>query len=721
MVTGDEGGIQMSRRPGRTRRALRSLPGVVLAGVLIGAVGTAGGATPPAPETGHAAATVTLPRVTVVDASGATHAVELGTVGSSAVTDATLLASLGLTGTSVLGTALPSWQVDSAGGPVTGDQQVPIAAPGVSGGIDLVGYDVQAAATSAHAGLGSLTGTLTTTPVDLHVDLGQHGLDASATSTGSSAALALTVSGLHLSLGDLLPANVLAGLPLPTLLGLASAVDLTTPAGIDGVPAALTDLVTRLDDVTDAAADLTQARQALADLLASLPTTAAAQQALDDAESQLAADLTALQAAQDQLAADTATVQSLTAQVASLTTQLADPLLTPLQLLQLQSQLGAAQPQLTQATAAVAADQALITTLQQQVNTDQAAVAAAQQSLDALVATLAGNVQVADAQALVAQLTATLTGLVTQLTDAIGALPNIGTLLDQLRTALAAAPLLDVGTLGATLDASADDTAGSGAVSCTVTGATALGQPVPVGPCSALVARFADVRAAVAGVLAQLPASGVPAPVLDGLAPATTGAEAADTDVSTAGSAALTPLHLAVPATSLNAVTDSTTASLLTALGATEQQLAALGLPAVTSTLTGPLADLSTAAGALPTGAAVSGLRTVGLDVSLVGLQTSATYHRPAPTGTGGSVGTGNGGGAAGGSQGSPARSPSAPGAPSTPDGPRKPPADRTTEASPPPRLPFTGSDVATETALGLLLALVGGHVVVLGRRRRAI
>src|SRR3954452_12434849 len=104
----------------------RVIAGLVLSGLGLVSVGTARGVAAPAPQTGHADATVTLPKIVITDPTGSAHTVELGSVGSGAVTDTGLLASLGLRGAALLGTPLPDWQVDSGSGPMTGDSSVPL-------------------------------------------------------------------------------------------------------------------------------------------------------------------------------------------------------------------------------------------------------------------------------------------------------------------------------------------------------------------------------------------------------------------------------------------------------------------------------------------------------------------------------------------------------------------------------------------------------------------
>ena len=731
-------------------------------------VGSASGSNPPPPSTGQAISSIQLPRITITDAGGNTHTVDLGALTAQALTDTDLAASLGVNGGALLGAPLPGWGVDTSGGPQSGNHDIALTSGSAAADVNIVGYDVNAANQTAHSTFDALTGTATTTPLTVQLDLGQHGVDADVQPDTSSSAVSLTVTGLHVDLGDLLSSDVLDALPLSGLVDLVSGLGLPLPAGAGTVVGQLGTITGELANVQDAATQLASAQSALATLLLSLPSTTAAQQTLTDAESQLAADLAALQSAQQQLGVDTTTAQSLTTQLAAanadvtywtgqvndLTAQLATLLADPLQAVQaaqVAAQLQSAQTALTaaQATAAalqvqldqantdVAADQQLVTTVQQQVAADQAAVTIAQTALDALVAAIVStNQAVADAQATVDALTTALTGQINGLQNDLAGLPDLTTLRAQLVSTLTAAPLLDVGTLGATISSTATDGSGTGTVTCNVTGASVLGQPIPGGPCADLVSRFTDITTALSGALAQLPLGQPVAPALGGLAQSTTVTNPTPTDTDTSGSAGLTPLHLDLPAATLAALSDPAVSDLAAALAPTQLALAGLGMPAATSALTGSLGTLGTTVAALPSGAGLAGLHTLGIDISLFGLATSAVHHRSLPAtppggagSTSGSGGGSSGGGVGGGGgmatgggtdNGGTVANPADPGEPHHPTPPPAGvPPQRTTTHSPLPSLPFTGDDIAVDLAAGLSLLLAGAQLLVFGRSRR--
>lgn len=741
---------------------------------LVGGAVAASGATTPAPDTGSATSTITLPALTITDASGVAHVVSLGAITSNASTDL-LLASLGLADGNVLGSALPGWTASTSGGSQSGDHSVPVSSSMANGGVTLAGYEVAAGTGAAHSTLGALTGSLAASAFGTSVSLGQNGLSTSSDSTGSHGTLAVHVVGANIHLGDLLPTDVLDALPLSQLLTFAQGLQLGIPSDVTTTVTQLTNLTTLLNQLQTTASGLTAAQAQLAGLLQNIPGTQAAQQALDAAEQQLATALSQLSGAQQQLAQDQAAAQSLQNQVAAATNSVASAqsalaaanaavanlvaqlAANPLSLLlqqqltaaqataaQAQTQLSAAQgalaalqQQLASATAQVATDQQTVNTLQQAVSSAQSTVTAAQATLDAQTAAVAASNQaVTTAQAAVNSLLTTLTTQLTSISNAVSALPDLQSVRSELLGIVTAAPLVDTGAVTSTVDADADQAGGTGAVSCTIANVSVLGSPVlgsalPGATCDAVRSGFNAAVSALHTALARLPGAGaVPTPTLDGLTATTTGAPAAAGDAVSAASAALAPLHVALPGLSLHAVTDALVASLTSTLSQLSTSLSGLGVPAASAALTSTLGPLSATVAALPTGAALSGLRTLGVDLSLAGLSATAAHNRSL-VGTPGS-GTGT-----------PSTTPSSTATSSTPTPTAAPasvtptptatstavsgpgaagePGDRPPDhvTRPDRQLPFSGSDAAADIAVAMLALLAGAHLTVLGRRRR--
>jgi hypothetical protein len=741
------------------------------------ALDAAQGSSPAPPHTGQATTTIALPVITVTDPNGSTRTIALGSLVAHAVNESDPFASLGL----------PGWQIDTSSGAQSGSHDIPLTTGPASGDIGIVDYDVHADTTSATSSYGALTAMASTSPIGVRADLGQHGVAASVTPDASTGSLDLTVTGLQVGLGDLLPADVISALPLTGLVHIVSALGLPLPAGASSVNSSLSSLANDLTAARHAADQLATARTTLASLLAALPGTALAQQHLTDAQTTLSNDLAALQVAQQLLATDTGTMQQLqtqaaaltaavttaqsqvnsasasvassTAQINSLTAQINSLLGNPLNAVQIaaltvqlnnaQSQLSTAQSQLTaaqaaltaaqaalapvqaqlaQATATVATDQQLVTNAQQHVSTDQAAVTAAQQALDALVSSISNNQAVTDAQTAVSHLTATLSAAVSTVSADIAALPDLTALRGQLLSALTAAPLVDVGTLGATLSSTADDNGGTSTISCTISGASVLGQSIPNGPCSDLVGRFAAITTAISGALDQLPVAAPATPVIGGLVQSTGQTTPTAADRVTDGTASVTPLHLSLPATSLGALADAAVTSLASVLTGTQQSFSALGIPAVTSALSGSLGTLAGTVGALPTGSGLAGLHTLGVDVRMVGLSTAAAHNRepaagttppgtPTPTAPTPAAPTPAAPGRPAPSGPTPAGPGSVGGPGHTPDPAPAPTSPRVTTAQHDP-LPFTGDNSAVDLALALIVMLAGAHFARRGRRQ---
>jgi hypothetical protein len=733
----------------------RVLAAVVGAALLTGAVG-ANGATTPTPQTGSATTAITLPTLTLTDPTGVTHTIAFGTLTAAATTLDKALASIGLKGATVAGSAVPDWSVQSGtSDPASGDHSLPVSTAVANGSLNLGGYAVTAADKAASATVNALTGTLTTGPLSTVVDLGQHGIASTVDNDKSSAGLTLAGAGGAIDLGTILPANVLNALPLSQLVTLAQQLGLGVPTSVTDALSALSSVKSVLDQLATTAPQLKDAQQQLATLLASVPSTQSAQQAVTAAQQQLATALAGLASAQQQLGVDQASLQSLQSALASatstvtadqaavtsannlvnsLTAQLATD---PVNVL-LQQQLTSAQAALAQAQAQLAADQNTVSSLQQQVATatntvsaDQQAVTAAQQAvtaaqstltsaqsaLDALSAVVATtNSAVAAAQALVDQLTTTLDNLLSALTSQVGSLPDLHAVLTTLVDLVKNAPVADLGKLAVTIGSVADSTGGTGSVTCSVAGLDIAGTTLP-SACGSAHNALTSAASALRTLLGKLPVASLPTPSLSGLTATHHDSTAVAGNPATSADSGITPLRLVLPSMTLTDVTDSLVSSLTSTLGSLQTTLGGLGLSTVTSAMSGPLGTLQTVVGGLPTGATLGGLKTLGLDLSGAGVATQVLHYRAL---------------AAGGSTPSTPtnpRNPSTPSNPSTPTNPSNPgnpstpgtpgTGTPTTPISQNGRLPFSGSDDTAMLGLGLVVALAGAHLTVLGRRRR--
>jgi hypothetical protein len=240
-------------------------------------------------------------------------------------------------------------------------------------------------------------------------------------------------------------------------------------------------------------------------------------------------------------------------------------------------------------------------------------------------------------------------------------------------------------------------------------------------------------------LLAKLPAATVPMPSLDGLAVSRHDTTTSGNDPTSSADAGITALHLALPSLTLHAVSDPVQSTLASSLAQLNTLLPTLGLTDATTALSGTLNDLQGVAAALPTGSALDGLRTIGLDVSLAGIGTSVQHNRALAAGSGGPTAPGTT------TPGTTTPGTTTPGTTTpgtttpdttvpdttTPDTtvPDTTTPDTTTPDTPgtttdspdktPTSMPFSGTNSAAEVGLALVVLLVGAHLSAAGRRRR--
>lgn len=296
-----------SARSLRTAGAAAAIAGLVLAGT-----GPALAQTAPAAGTGTARTAASavelrstgLPALGVVGDDGAVDLL-VGQLATLATTDPTLdvnpvdapFAAAGIIPLQLDDTALGQAEVRSDG---TSSATVAEQAVG-----DLAGSDAVAGATGvvellATAGADSARATISALTGQVRALLGTLGLDVDVTAaesvvdaTSARSSQGLTVTGIDLQLGDLVPADVLASLPLGAVLDLLDATGLPLP---DGLATALAELRAGVDDVDGAATDLVAAADAVTDgaeLLADLTGQLGTAQSQQSTLQQRSADLTA--------------------------------------------------------------------------------------------------------------------------------------------------------------------------------------------------------------------------------------------------------------------------------------------------------------------------------------------------------------------------------------------------------------------------------------------
>ena len=658
-----------------------------------------GAAATQAANTGASGINVSLPSVQVTDPLGGNRSVSLGSITLSAQSDPTLAAALSLGSLAALGQTVPGVSYSSAQGTKSGNVTVPVNAGPVTGSVGLVNYLVQAANGTATAKLEALTGQLSAAPLGLSAALGPNGLASTVTPTGSSSTIGLTSPGLALKLSDILPANVLGQLPLGVLLNLLQGLHLQLPSTLGGALTQLENVVLGVQTLSTDLTNLANAQATVASLSGSNAAVTAAQSAVTAAEAAVTTAQTAVTTAQSKRTQDQATQSSDQSTVNT-------ACLVPLSLA-----CSTAQTALTAINGVVTTDQTNLTSAQSTLTTDQANLATAQAALTAAIsAAAAPGSPLATAEGLVTTLTNTINGLLSQLQGILNGLPNLTSLLQQLTAALGNGPLLQVGNMAVALSSAANSHSGTGTVTCTLGSASVLGVAVAAPTCADLSRLLSGIDGQLAGVLGLLPSGVKPSVTIDGLQPTSQGSAAPSSTGATSASAGISALHLGIAPISLSGLVDSLTSQLQAQL---QHVLSGLGLAAARAkahsaaaprALTLPaglgslLTTLSTQVTALPTGSALSGLSTLGLDAHLVGVTSNAAFQGGSATSTP----------AAPTSTTPTATSPT----PTSPAPVSSAPAHTAT----PGHLAFTGANELGTVAAGLLLLVIGAQLLVYRR-----
>lgn len=644
----------------RLHRPLRGAAVAVLAAALV--VSASGTARSSAVPSGTGAASLRFVPATLgvelplADAAG----VALGRLVMEAGTTADPVARLAFEGLGAAGVGTAPLGLSSANGDHRGGDERSADAAGVSALLRLVDYTVRADTTSALAQLGALEGAIDA-PLGLGLRLQGQEVTTSVSATEAASSISLTISGVQLGLDDLLPADVLAGLPLGAVLDLVDGLDVAVPTDLANVVAEVDGVVATLREAGATAGDLAEVASTLRSAVGSDPTLAALQAAVDDA----GADVTAAQAARDGAAAAvgaaTAAVTAIEGELAALRTQTAGLaaeiatiestiagleaeaaalLVSPLRVVEIAAELLALDAELAAAAAELAPLLAEVTALEGALAGARSALAGAQDDLAAAEVLLdqAETVLVAAEAALaaaLAQLQATLVAELDALQQVLDdLLAELDLLLDgvdlepvrlDLVELLTAAPLLDLGTLVLDLSTQADVTGSLGRATCRAADLEVLGVAVPTPDCAAIGAALGQLSGAIADVLGSLPVLGArPTVLAAGPAVTSSGAGSPDADGRSASAVDVVPLRLAIPAVSLSGVVDD----LVAELDLLVSEL--LGSAAVGDAQRQVLGQLDATVAALPTGAALGGLQTTGLDVALaeIGLTSSFTAQQ---------------------------------------------------------------------------------------------
>lgn len=373
--------------------------------------------------------------------------------------------------------------------------------------VNPIKVDAAATADSATATISAATAQINALAAALGISVDTAGVVSQVTTQGASATQGIKVSEVGLDLGDLVPVDVLAALPIDVLLDLLSQLPVGVPdvqaivdeilavvGSVEGVTADLEEAGAQLDATVDALVvavqDLASAEALVATLEGDLVDAQAAEAAAQTAVDAAAAELAELQAIDP---TDLATFVGTSAEdclstldpVACLDDKIAAA----------EATLAAAETELAEATATV--------------DEIAAALAAAVAALGPLVDAVDALTDLVDA--LVTLVVDLVNQLIDILTDLLAALTNLTGSLDEIVKALADGELVSVGALDLGINAAAagSEETSSATVLCAPVAVSVAGQSLGTPDCSNPLTAASEALngalAAIEGVLSSLP------------------------------------------------------------------------------------------------------------------------------------------------------------------------------------------------------------------------
>ncbi len=384
------------------------------------------------------------------------------------------------------------------------DETGSAVAPATSAaGASIAAIDVAASAATdrAHALIGATAATLDVIPGLVDLGITTVGIESLVDANGAKNTQGLVLDGIDVKLGDLVPAEVLAALPIDVILDLLAALPVNAPnlADVTGVATDLVaDVRSGVDGVVAVASSVDSAATALATAIADL----ADQEVI---VAGLGVDLDAAFVAADNAATNvTALSSNLAALVNSEVTDKATCLLDPLTAVACISLVDAA---IASARTALVAGQTTAAAATATVDQLTADLAEATSILEGLAAAIDALTDVVDA--LVSELVSLLNNVLNNVNALVDALTNLNGSLGDVIDALLDTTLVGVDGLEIALSAIAtDDVATSTAgVVCELGDITVAGINLGGGSCdgSTLTGSLTAALDTVSGVLASLP------------------------------------------------------------------------------------------------------------------------------------------------------------------------------------------------------------------------
>ncbi|HVM34684.1 MAG TPA: hypothetical protein VM784_05010 [Actinomycetota bacterium] len=526
----------------------------------------------------------------------------LGIASGDATTFDRPFASIALDGVRVGDQRFAAESVTSDDADASRRVDVPFGAAGVDGTLTIAELAASATKDSASSTLGGLKGSVTFDALGLTSKFGGQGINSNATSKMSTSEVGVDIGPVGLQLGDLLPEELLEALPFSKIVALAGELDLDVVGALRDARALLRQINALVDDIQATIDELADAEEALDALISGNSEIAALQDQVDAAAADVAAATARLQEEQ-------ATLNDLKAQKNALEAQLAACTVG----------CDVLQADLDALNASIDAQEAEVAAAEQQVATATTELQDAQGALDAAIAAAGGALQ--QAGAAVDQLQAELENLLDELEGLLADLPDLNALIQGAIDALQGAPLVSVRRLSLSVDTLADASQGVGDAACSAGGVSVLGTQLGAMSCSALTDEFDELESGIYALLSDLPVAGsLPQPNVGGLSMSESGSTRPDANGRTASAASITALRLGVPSVALDAVVDGLVADL------TQQLEDLTGSTPLSPALDELVASILQELGSLPTGALLEGLRTVGIDAAVGGIQSTSEF-----------------------------------------------------------------------------------------------
>ena len=463
------------------------------------------------------------------------------------------------------------------------------------------------------------------------------GVNAQVGSNVASTTNGAVLENVSIGLTDVLPADLLAQLPLDKLISLADGLGINVDLGpLNGAVEQVRALSKTMDQVVGTQEKIAAAEEQIDALRAGMSGgVSAAQKAVDDAQG----------------AVDSAnsTLSGLEGQHSSLVSQYASSGCTTLPALPGCAELDA---QISSVAGAIAEQTAEVAELQETLNQAKAALAAAKQGTDAVQA------EIDKLQDEIDKLAATLDALLDTLVDLAKKVVNLDLdgILSALLDGLDGIELIGVERMAFGVSTTATALTSKASTVCDISGVRVLGEARDVADCKAVEQAVGEVEQALKDVLAVLPIQGViPADAVNVQGPRMTSSpENYTADGYRVASAKVSGLDLTVAPVKLTQMVDGLVVQARALVSGALEQVEELAGVEVPVDVNAALTDLLDKLNALPIGDTLEGITTPRVAVSAVDLGSRSTFRAsghgvdgfpmtPAPAGdlphTGGGVG----------------------------------------------------------------------------------